>query len=173
METTTTTPSTAKIALKAGLVTALAMIVYSVILNLSGVSQSSALHYLSILLLIGGLVYAMRDFKEQNRGFMTFGQGLGVGTLTSAVSGLLSSLFSTFYIKYIDPTLLQRTMDEQREQMENRGMSDSQIDQAMEMAERMSGFSFLFGTIAAVFFGFLLSLVIAAILKRNQDIFDA
>jgi hypothetical protein len=64
-------------------------------------------------------------------------------------------------------------MDEQREQMENRGMSDSQIDQAMEMAERMSGFSFLFGTLAAVFFGFLLSLVIAAILKRNQDIFDA
>jgi uncharacterized membrane protein len=114
----------------------------------------------------------MREFKEQNGGYMTYGQGLGVGTLTSAVAGLLSSLISTFYIKFVDPTVLQRTMDEQRIQMEERGMSDAQIDQAMKIAESMTGFSFLFATLAIVFFGFILSLIIAAILKRERDVLD-
>jgi len=173
METTSaTTPSTARVALKAGVITALAMIVYTVILNLAGVAQSSPLQYVSFLLLIGGLVYGMRDFKEQNSGYLSYGQGLGVGTLTSAVAGLLSSLFSTFYIKFVDPTVLQRTMDEQRIKMEERGMSDAQIDQAMAMAEKMTGFSFLFATLVVVFFGFILSLVIAAVLKRDRDVLD-
>ncbi len=173
METTsTTTPSTARVALKAGVITGLAIVVYSVILNLVGVSQSSPLHYVSFLLLIGGLVYGMRDFKEQNGGYMSYGQGLGVGSLTSAVAGLLSTLFNTFYVKVVDPSLLQRTMDEQRVQMEDRGMSDAQIEQAISIAERMSSFSFLFGTLVVLFIGFILSLVIAAIMKRDQDVLD-
>ncbi len=173
METTsTTTPSTARVALKAGVITGLAIIVYSVILNLAGASQSSPLHYVSFLLLIGGLVYGMRDFKEQNGGYMSYGQGLGVGSLTSAVAGLLSTLFNTFYVKFVDPTLLQRTLDEQRVQMEDRGMSDAQIEQAISIAEQMSSFSFLFGTLAVLFVGFLVSLVIAAIMKRDRDVLD-
>ena len=173
MQSTSTTPSTARVALKAGLITGLVMTVYSTILNMAGFTQSSPLHYLTFLMLIGGLVYGMRDFKEQNGGYMTYGQGLGVGTLTSAVAGLLSSLVSTFYIKFVDPSVLQRTMDEQRIQLEERGMSDTQIDQAMKLAESMSGFSFLFATLAVAFFGFLLSLVVAAIVKRDRDVFDA
>jgi hypothetical protein len=148
METTSTTPSTARVALKAGLITGLAMTVYSTVLSMAGLPQSSPLHYVTFLLLVGGLVYGMRDFKEQNGGYMTYGQGLGVGTLTSAVAGLLSSLISTFYVKFVDPTVLQRTMDEQRIKMEERGMSDAQIDQAMKIAESMSGFSFLIATMA-------------------------
>ncbi len=173
METTSTTPSTARVALKAGLITGLVMTVYSTVLSMAGLSQSSPLHYVTFLLLVGGLVYGMRAFKEQNGGYMTYGQGLGVGTLTAGVAGLLSSLVSTFYVKFVDPSVLQRTMDEQRIQMEERGMSDAQIEQAMKIAESMSGFSFLFATLAVVFFGFLLSLIIAAIMKRERDVFDA
>jgi hypothetical protein len=170
--TSTTTPSTARVALKAGLITGLAMTVYSTVLSLAGLPQTSPLHYITFLLLVGGLVYGMRDFKEQNGGYMTYGQGLGVGTLASAVAGLLSSLISTFYVKFVDPTLLQRTMDEQRIQMEERGMSDAQIDQAMKIAESMSGFSFIIATIGVVFFGFILSLIIAAFVKRERDVLD-
>jgi hypothetical protein len=173
MQPTTTTPSTARVALRAGLITGLAMTVYSMVLNLAGLPQSSPLHYLTFLLLVGGLVYGMREFKGLNGGYMTYGQGLGVGTLTAGVAGLLSSLVSTFYVKFVDPSVLQRTMDEQRIKMEEGGMSDAQIEQAMKMAESMTGLSFLFATIAVVFFGFLLSLVIAAILKRERDVFDA
>ena len=173
MQPTSTTPSTARVALKAGLITGLVMTVYSLILNMAGLPQSSPLHYLSFLMLVGGLVYGMRDFKGQNGGFLSYGQGLGVGTLTAGVAGLLSSLVSTFYVKFVDPTVLQRTMDEQRVKMEERGMSDAQIEQAVKIAESMTGFSFLIATLVMLFFGFLLSLVIAAILKRDQDVFDA
>lgn len=173
METTsTTTPSTARVALKAGLITGLAMTVYTIILNLAGVAQSSPLHYVSILLLIGGLVYAMRDFKELNGGYMSYGQGLGVGSLTAGVAGLLSSLVNMFYLKFVDPSLLQRTLDEQRIQMEDRGMTDAQIEQAIDITQQISGFSFLFVTLFMLFVGFVLSLVIAAILKRDQDVLD-
>jgi hypothetical protein len=173
MQPTSTTPSTARVALKAGLITGLVMTVYSIILNMAGLTQSSPLHYLSFLMLVGGLVYGMRDFKGQNGGYMSYGQGLGVGTLTAGVAGLLSSLVSTFYVKFVDPSVLQRTMDAQRDQMEERGFSDAQIDQAMKIAESMSGFSFLIATLSVVFFGFILSLIIAAFVKRERDVFEA
>jgi hypothetical protein len=161
------------VALKAGLITGLAMTVYSTVLNLAGLPQTSPLHYVTFLLLVGGLVYGMRMFREQNGGYMTYGQGLGVGTLAAGVAGLLSSLVSTFYVKFVDPGLLKRTMDTQREQMEERGMSDAQIDQAMKIAESMSGFSFLIATLSVVFLGFILSLIIAAFIKRERDVFEA
>jgi len=173
MQPTSTTPSTARVALKAGLITGLVMTVYSLILNMAGLPQSSPLHYLTLLMLIGGLVYGMREFKSQNGGFMSYGQGLGVGTLTAGVAGLLSSLVSTFYVKFVDPTVLQRTMDEQRIKMEERGMSDAQIEQAVKLAESMSSFSFLIATLSIILMGFVFSLVIAAIVKRDRDVFDA
>jgi hypothetical protein len=42
----------------------------------------------------------------------------------------------------------------------------------MKMAESMTGFSFVIATLVMLFFGFILSLVIAAILKRDQDVLD-
>jgi hypothetical protein len=163
-------PSTARIALKWGLITAILIIIYTVVLYITALFKNPSLSWISFLLLLLGVVMALREFKSLNNGYMSFSEGLGVGTLMSAVTGLLGSIFSFIYTNFIDTTIMQQMSDLQREQMESRGLSSEQIDQAMEMAAKFTSPSiiFLFGIIGYVFFGFIFSLIVSAIVKHSK-----
>jgi hypothetical protein len=162
--------STARVSLKWGVILGVALIVYSLILFLTDSVGNSKLGFISFALSIGGLVLAMRDYRTLNGGYMSYGEGLSVGTLTSGVSGLLSSLFSVFYTTVIDTGVMERMVDRTRDQLEESGLSDEQIDQQITFVEMFQspGLTFAFGVIGAVIFGLLLSLIIAAIMRRNK-----
>lgn len=162
--------SPARVALKWGVILGVALIIYSLILFLTDNVGNSKLGWISFVISIGGLILAMRDYRTLNGGYMSYGEGLSVGTLTAGVSGLLSSLFSVFYTTLIDTGAMERMVDKTREQLEDSGLSDDQIDQQMNIVEMFQspGLSFAFGVIGAVVFGLLLSLIIAAIMRRNR-----
>ena len=166
--------STARIALKYGVLGAVVMIIYSTIINVAGLSQNKFLPILSTVFVIVAIVLGMKEFREQNKGFMSYGEGLGLGTLLSAVLGFLSSMFNMFYIRFIDPTLLTQGMDKVRTDMEAKGMDDAQIDQAMEFAQKaMSpGIVFVITVLISILTGFVLSLIISAILRREKPVFE-
>ncbi|UFH57481.1 DUF4199 domain-containing protein [Spirosoma sp. KNUC1025] len=123
------------------------------------------------LLIITGITLAMREFRTLNGGYMSYGQGLGLGTLTAAVSGLLSSMFSVFYMTIIDTGIMTRAADKVREQLEDSGLSDDQIDSQMKLMEMFQspGLLFLFGIFGSILMGFIFSLIIAAFIRRNKD----
>ncbi len=162
--------STARVALKWGVILGIALIIYTLVLFLTDNVGNSKLGWISFIVSIGGLVMAMRDYRTLNGGFMSYGEGLSVGTLTAGVSGLLSSLFSVFYTTVIDTGAMERMVDKTREQLEESGLSDDQIDQQIKFVEMFQspGLSFAFGVIGAIIFGLLLSLIIAAIMRRNK-----
>ena len=166
--------STARVALKYGIITAVVVIVYTTILNLVGLGQNQGATSVAFLFLIGGLILAMREYRTQNGGFMSFGEGLGLGTLLSAIVGLLGSTFSLFYLQFIDNTILQQSLEKARDDMERRGLDDAQIEQALEMTEKFMspGFLFIIGVLAYVFFGFIFSLIVAAVMRRNKPVFE-
>lgn len=163
-------PSTARIALKWGIISAILIIIYSVILYMTGLFKTPSLSWITFLLLLFGIIMSLREFKLSNQGYMSFSEGLGLGTLLSAVAGLFGSIFSYIYINFIDTTIMQQMSDMQREQMEAKGLSSEQIDQAMEIGAKFAspGIMFLFGIIGYVLFGFLISLIVAAILKHSK-----
>ena len=163
-------PTPARIALKWGLFLGVALIIYSLFLYLTDNVGNSKLGWVSFALSIVGLVLAMRDYRTLNGGFMTYGEGLTIGTLTAGVSGLLSSLFSVFYTTVVDAGVMTRMVEKTREQLEDSGVSDEQIDQQIKFVEMFQspGLLFLFGVIGAIISGLLLSLIIAAIVRRNK-----
>ncbi len=167
-------PSTARIALKYGLITAIASILYNVILILIEKNQNQALSALGLVIMVAGMVYAMREFKTENAGYMSYGQGLGIGTLIAAISGLLGATFMMFYTQFIDTNFMQKTLDIAREDLERRGMSDAQIDAGMQFSEKMMspGIMFATGVFASIFIGFIVSLIVAAIMRRNKPVFE-
>lgn len=167
-------PSTARIALKYGVIVAVASIVYTVILLLTEKNQNQALSALSLVITLVGMIYAMREFKADNSGYMSYGQGLGIGTLIAAISGLLSSTFMMFYSQFIDTNLMQKALDTARADMERRGMSDAQIDAGMQFSEKMMspGIMFAVGIFFSIFIGFILALIVAAIMRRNRPVFE-
>ncbi|MFD2571644.1 DUF4199 domain-containing protein [Spirosoma soli] len=162
--------STARVALKWGGVLGIALILFSLILYLTDNTSNAALGAVTYLFMAVGIVLAMREYRTLNSGYMTYGEGLGLGALTATISGLLSSLFSVFYTTVIDTGIMERASDKIREQLEDRGVPDEQIDQQMEMMQMFQspGLLFVFGVIGSAFIGLLLSLVIAAFMRRNN-----
>lgn len=164
--------TTARTALKWGLILAVASILYSAIMFLTDNIGNRGLGLVAYLISIVGLVLAMRDYKSLKGGYMTYGEGLSIGTLTAAISGFLNSLFSVFYMSVIDTGIMTRMADKAREQMENEGkLSDEQIDQGIAIMEKFQspGFLFVFGLFGAILLGFIFSLIIAAFIRRNKE----
>lgn len=169
---TTTTPSS--VGLRYGLITGFVSVIYTLILYVTELNENMWLSNLSILIMIVGIVMAHKNFKGENGGFMSYGQGLGIGSIVSAVVGLLSSVFVFVYVQFIDTGFLAKVREAQIVKMEEQGMSDEQIDQAMAMAEKFSSpaMMLIMGFIVTFIIGFLISLVVAAIMKKSQPEFE-
>ncbi|WP_341227492.1 DUF4199 domain-containing protein [uncultured Arcticibacterium sp.] len=166
-------PSSARIALKWGVICALATIILSTIINVTGMWKSTGASLLSVIPLVIFLVLGMKEYREANGEFMTYGEGLSVGMLIGAISALISSLWGMLYTTVIDSTFLEQVKDFQIEKMEESGLGEEQIDQALQMTEKFSGggMMFIMGVLGSIFFAFLISLVVAAIMKKNKPVF--
>lgn len=163
-------PTTARIAVKYGLIAGIASIVFVTVMYVTGQATNTALSWLSMIIPIVVMYLAMKEFKEENGGFMSYSQGLGIGTMMSAVSGILSAFYSYIYNEFIDTSLRQQIMDKMREGFEEQGMDDAQIDAALEMSSKFSspGFTFIFGLLGAIIIGFVIALILSAIMKKDK-----
>ncbi|MCI1186815.1 DUF4199 domain-containing protein [Hymenobacter sp. DH14] len=174
METNTTPVTTTSVGLRYGLLTGLVSIIISFGLFVAH-QESSPLRYVSFAVLIAGLVLAMQNFKQNNQGFMSFGQGVGIGAVLSAVVGVLSGIFSYVYMSFIDPEVVGRMTEKIRADMEARGgMTDEQIDQAMAMSAKfMNGpFTLVAALLGTVLVGVILAMIISAFIKNAQPEFE-
>ncbi|RDV15703.1 DUF4199 domain-containing protein [Pontibacter diazotrophicus] len=167
-------PSVASVALKYGLLFGLIGVVFQVIIMVTDLGDNRWLSSLAYIILIAGIVMAMKNYKEQNFGYMSYGQGLGIGTLLGAVFGFMTGLFTWVYTEFIDTEYMARMMEKQRVQMLEQGMTDEQVDAGMAMAENFQGplTMIIGGTVMTLIFGFILSLIISAIMKNSRPEFE-
>lgn len=122
---------------------------------------------------VGVLVMAHKYFKDNNgNGFMSYGQGFGIGTWISLINCVIYSVFFYIYVKFIDTGFVKMMMEKQEQQMIDRGMSEEQVQQAMSMTEKFMTPEMMFGF--GLFFGFIIFLVVVAIVtiftqKKNPE----
>lgn len=163
--------STARVALKWGLITGLALIVFSTVLYVLELTTNPWLGALLYAFLLAGLIAGMLEYRTANGGYIGYGEAVGLGALLSAVAGMLSTAFSVFYTTIIDPTFQERLFEQMRDKMEEDGnMSDEQIDQMIEMSQKFQspGLQFVFGLFWLILIGTILSLIVAAFIRRNK-----
>ena len=167
--------STARIALKWGLIYGIVSIIVNTILLNTELWKNFIIGILIMFVNIFLVLYlAMKDFKELNNGLLSFKEGLGLGTLTMFTSGLLSVAYDNFYRKFIDPTLLDQTIEMVTEKYESMGLPEDKIEEAVTKMQESanSGLNFLWGVLGIVFLGFICSLITAAILKKEKSVFS-
>lgn len=171
MENQTTTTRTA---LKWGVIIGIISILYSTALMVSGQVGNQALGYVIYLIIGVGIYLALNDFKKENLGFIPYGQGLGLGTMMSAIVGLISSFYSFAYMKFIDSSITDQILKNAENEMEKKGLPDDQIEQAMEYSKMFMspGVMFIVGVFFTLLLGFILSLIIAAIMKKDKPVFE-
>lgn len=162
------TPS--KIGMKYGFICATIMVIYGLILQIAGLAGNQVLGYISFVILIVIVILAHNAFKTSGDGYMSLGQGIGIGMIISVVSGVISSVFTFIYLKFVDDSMIQQARDKALQDMESRGMPEEQIEQAMSMTEKFTtpAMMMVFGLLAMVFFGFILSLIISLFTKNSN-----
>jgi ABC-type transport system involved in multi-copper enzyme maturation permease subunit len=111
-------------------------------------------------------IKAVRD-EAPEKG-LSFGRGVGTGTLISLYSGLMSSVYSFIHFKFVNPEFADYQLALIRPKWEAAGMPEAQMEQAEKMTRAMMGpvAQAIMTPIFVVLFGLILSLIIAAILKR-------
>lgn len=168
--------STARVALKWGLLTALVGILIKSLEYSQEAYNSPLYSTLTLAVFVGGLVLAMREFRTQNGGYMTYGEGLGIGVLMFAIIGLLNVSYTMFYQTVIDPDMNAKVLEQAREQLEKANLPGSlaeKMDEAMEEAadEPQKGFrglTFIAGIFMQIFWGFILSLIVSGFMSRKK-----
>ncbi|MEQ8925340.1 MAG: DUF4199 domain-containing protein [Fulvivirga sp.] len=158
------------VSIKWGLILGIVSIALFLISAVSGLQGNTAMQWIGYIPTIIVFYLAHKEFKDGGDGFMSYGQGLGIGTLIATISGALSSVFAYSYIKFIDSSFMDTIKEQQIESMMDNGMSDAEIEQALEMSEAFMTpeFILIMGLLASVFFGFLISLVVSAFTKNNN-----
>jgi hypothetical protein len=165
-----TKPSVMSTALRYGVIVGLISIIYTMVLEFAGLGLNQWAGSVGYLFFIGGMVAAHNAYKKENEGYMAYSTGLGIGTLLSLFSGILSTSFSFVYMKFIDTTKITKIMEKSVADMEARGLSDDMIEQSMEMQASFMTPEMvnIMALVFFVFVGFILSLIVSLITKKNH-----
>ncbi|HCT30953.1 MAG TPA: hypothetical protein DIW31_09525 [Bacteroidales bacterium] len=155
-----------------GLITGIASIVYTFILYFAGLMQNKPIQYAGIIITIVCLYLGIKAVRDQYLGgVISYGKSLGTGVLISLFSTIVSLIFLTILYTVIDQGLIDLALQDSIEKMTERGMSSDQIEQGMAMARRFFIPSLLIGGLFfGTFLGFLISLVLSAFLKKEENL---
>jgi hypothetical protein len=171
----TPTVTTRSVGIRYGVIMGIVSIAYFVILVVAGVDMSQGIgRWGSMVYTLAILFLAHKYFKENGDGFMTIGQGTGIGFWTTLIASGISSVFTYVYIKFIDQSFIQQLLDKQREAFEEQNMSEDQIDQAMTMTAKFMTpeMMLVFGLIGGVVIGVICAVIMSLFTqKKNPEAF--
>jgi hypothetical protein len=155
-----------------GLILGFAGIIYQVILYMLDQNLNPTLGYLGIVITLVVLVLGMRSFRDSIRGgVLPFGPAFGFGVVVVIVSGIIGIIYAYLLWTVIDPDIITKMMELQTEKMMERGLPDEAVEQAMSMTSKFMkpGVMAATGFATSVFFGAIVSLIVAAIMKRDES----
>ena len=126
----------------------------------------------SVILSVALYAVGMFQYRNANSGLMTFWQGVKIGVGIALISGIIVVLFNLILTRVIDPETMSKAMNFQREQLiENTDLTLEQIDAQLAAMQQFQtpAIQAAFGLLFSVIFGFLLSLLPAAILRKSEE----
>jgi uncharacterized membrane protein YcjF (UPF0283 family) len=166
-----------KSAMTYGLITGIALVIYTVLLYMTDnyISKNAFLGILQWLILAAGLYYGIKSYRDQYaEGYITYGKSLGLGVLISVFVGVIMGIFTYLLYVVIDPELLEKSLKFAQEEMLKSGLSEEQVEAATKMQRTFSSpIIMLFSSVFSfAFFGTLISLVVSIFTKKDKPMFN-
>ncbi len=165
--------STTQVGLKFGVYSGIAIALYSILITALNLQDDTFLGLLGYVLLISAMYFGIAEFKKYNEGYMSFGQGLGIGMLISTLTGIITGISQSIYF-YLKPEMIIAMKDEIFKEYERQQIPEEQVKVMMSVMDYLFSPTgiFLLVLISYVFFGLLLSLLVAAFTNKKQPLFD-
>ncbi|RIJ41817.1 DUF4199 domain-containing protein [Pontibacter oryzae] len=102
-----------KIGLKYGLLTAIGLIVYFLLMRVLGLVHIIELRFFNGVIMAVGVVLAIKAYKNQVANKIGYFKGLGTGIVTAVVSTTIFSVFMVSYVKIGGTALIEMLSAEQ------------------------------------------------------------
>jgi hypothetical protein len=164
--------STSKWAMQYGLYLGAVHIVFLLTLYFSDMMfESKWPDYIGYVYIIGFTWWGIAKYKSDvNGGYITYGQGLGLGVMISLFAAIFSAA-TIYIIMKLDSSLSEKMLNILQENMMEANIPDDMME-SMEKIYEMTvrpGVVALSDFLGKVFTGTVFSLIIAAIVKKNPD----
>lgn len=174
------TPSRTNPAPSYGLIAGLIITVITLLQYLGGVGTfTSPLSYISYLVLITMAVLAALKVRRENEGWLEFRQALKITFTVFVIAMFIQTVFSYILFNFIDVSfkeaLNQEIMNKTEQMLTKMGLSQNQIDEALEQQRNSDSFSLpkmLLGFAATCIVAFIFCLLISLIVKKSKPAFN-
>ena len=93
-----------------GLRIAAALIIYFIIMKMVGLSHHVELRLINLVILTGGVYYALKKFKSTHTDSLNYFRGLVTGVATAGIGSLIFGTFLFFYMK-LDTDMMKSIVD--------------------------------------------------------------
>ena len=127
------------------------------------------LQWLGFVIMIVVLFLGIKAVREESPGkYLSYGKGVGTGVLIALYSGLMSAVYTFIHFKFVNTEFVDYNMELIRAKWAQAGMGADQMEKAEGITRMFMGpvSMAIITPIMAVFIGLIMSLIIAAILKR-------
>jgi Protein of unknown function (DUF4199) len=180
METSTTVKQSSPL-LQYAIISSIVSLLFFVMLYLGGAEAfTSPLAFTAYLIPIVFAVIACIKAKKQNEGYLEFKEALKICFGIFVLTALTTTVFSYLLYNFIDvpfsERMVQMTIEKSQEFMQKFGVPQAEIDKAVNGMNRETLFSigplfksFMYGCIVS----FIISLIVAAIMKKKKPEFGA
>ena len=147
----------------------------------TGVKSNLFLGVLYIALYVGILMSIGKHYRDKfSEGYLSYAQSLRLLVFVIFFGSIIVSFWEFILIKYIDPELPLRIMEETRTNLEEfmlrNGTDEARIDQTLRMldgeVEPPNLGSFVTSIFWRTFLGFILSLILAIFIRREKPMFE-
>jgi hypothetical protein len=144
------------------------MIVYWVVLYVTGQMFNKGLAFGSYAIYLIGIIMACINFSKVNEGNVTYGNVFGAGFRTTALVSIIYFVWMLLAFKLIFPDLKDKMLEYTMQEMIRKNTPQDIIDKSMPfMTKYMTmiiiGSTLFYGVLAGVIF----SLIGAAVAKKN------
>ena len=158
---------------KYGLIIGLGMVAFQLSMYLSGNATNETLGYLVYVIIVAGMYFACREFKNNAGGVMSFGEGFKTNLFVTLIASVISTLFTYVYIKFISPEVLEQFREQVLFNFEKQHLPDDQVEQAMKMMDTFMSPEWIAGgnAVGVLLIGVVLGAVVAAISKKEATAF--
>jgi len=164
--------------LKMGLIIGLVYCIFIFIQNqffYANPIQFAVIKTLCYLIIIGAYFYTGYIAKKELGGYITFQECLKSMLVAIAITELIYVAFGIIYIKFIDPSFLDKMKVAYLAFFQNAKMSPDQITQQMDKfneAGKITFWSIIQSYGFSIIIDAVFAVIIAAILKKPRPIFD-
>lgn len=87
------------------------LIVFFLLMKFTGLLQHVELRALNLVILVAGIFYALKKFKNSHEDHLNYFRGLVVGVATAAIGAITFTVFLFVYLSFLDPDMMQYLVD--------------------------------------------------------------